>query len=139
MSSVPAAYRNLLRALSHTFRGDAPALAHSRAAARTAFREWRPEPAAADAAGNSSSTSVTLAGALAAAAEAATFLRENIAQAKLTPQGSYAMAITPPGGAAAGSPTGLPIQLRDAVDANAAASSGGGAATSGGCCGGGCR
>ena len=120
MSSPSRAYRDLLRAVSSSFRGDAVALRSGRAQARAAF-----------AAHASEAEPARLGALLAEAADAASFLREHIVQAALNDAGRYALKLNEAHGDAGGE-----VKVQHAAGAAVAGGEGGGA---GGCCGGGCR
>jgi hypothetical protein len=119
MASPPArAFRALLHAAREKFAGDAAALRTCRAEARKHFRA------------NAGVRDAAKAAALVAdALDAAQFLRESVVQARLTPEGRYAMAIPPQ--------PGRNTTVEGGSDA-ASGGGGGGCGGGGGGCGGGC-
>ena len=118
--SPPArAFRALLLAVREKFSGDAAALRTCREEARKHFRA------------NAGVRDAAKAAALVAdALDAAKFLRESVVQARLTPEGRYAMAIPPQPGVA--------TQVEGGAEAGKRAAAGGSGGGGGGCGGGQC-
>lgn len=119
-----SSYRQLLRSINRVFRADAPALRRTRELAGQAFRQHAGE------------TDVAVIRKLVDdAKEAASFLAQNVAQAKLNDDGHYALRLDP---AHSDSSASAGVQLTAAADAAATAAAKPGT-SAGGCCGGGCR